>query len=121
MGQDCSIKITVKVFQDSSVGFGFTFMGLNDTEFPPNTFLWSLTDPNGVVINGRYKESETPDTTTWILLEGLDLADSVNSTLRYITIEGTYDESLDDVPHLGVTYKEQYDFDICKIIVPIAP
>ena len=121
MAQDCSIKITVKVFQDSSVAFGFTMTGLNDAALTPNTFLWSLSDPNGVVINTKYKVSETPDTTTWILLEGLDLADVVNSTLRYITIEGTYNSTLDGAPVLNQAYKEQYDFDICKIIVPIAP
>lgn len=121
MAQDCSIKITVKVFQDSSVAFGFTMTGLNDAALTPNTFLWSLSDPNGVVINGNYKVSETPDTTTWILLEGLDLADAANSTLRYLTIEGTYNSTLDGEPVLNTAYKEQYQFDICKIIVPIAP
>ena len=121
MASDCSIKITVKVFQDGSVGFGFSMTGLNAAAVTPNTFLWSLTDPNGVVINGNYKKSETPAATTWIFLDGLDLADSVNSTLRYITIEGTYDSTLGGVPKLGANYKEQYDFDICEIIVPIAP
>ena len=121
MAQDCSIKISVKVFQDSSVAIGFTMSNPNNVAVTPNDFIWSLTDPNGVVINGRYQETETPDTTTWILLQGLDLADSVNSTLRYLTIEGTYNFTLEGVPKLNTAYKGQYNFDVCKIIVPIAP
>ncbi len=121
MAQDCSIKISVKVFQDSSIAIGFTMSNPFDVAVTPNTFMWSMTDPNGAVINGNYQVSKTPDTTTWILLQGLDLADIVNSTIRYITIEGTYDFTLNGVPQPNTAYKGQYDFDICKIIVPIPP
>ena len=109
------INLEVIVNEDSSIGIGFTFTGLNDEAVTPNTFIWGLADIDGNIINNKEDESETPASTTWILLQADDLADISASLIRVITIYGTYNSTLGGVPRSNVTYAEEYSFDFNKI------
>jgi hypothetical protein len=111
-----AIDLSTQFNEKGSGAIGFSFTGLNDEEVTPNTFNWKLTDDQGTVINSRTDVSETPATTTWILLQGLDLADTSTNSIRIVTIQGTYNSILGGIAKTNVEYTGEYRFDLRSMI-----
>jgi len=88
---------------------GATFLTENDTM---NSFIWSLTDTNGIEINGRTDVSQTPASDNYILLKGDDLKKTGPNNQRYVTIKGTYNSKIGGVTTLNVPYTKEYQFGV---------
>ncbi len=108
-------NLNVKFNEEGSGAIGFSLTGLADEAVTPTTFLWTLTDKSGSVVNSREDVAVTPATTTWILLQGNDLADAIQSAVRKITIKGTYNTTLGGVAKTAVPFTGEYQFTICKL------
>ena len=65
----------------------------------PETLSWTLTDDNGVVINGRHNVFISPASTIEILLFGDDLVTpEKKEAARVVTIRGSYSSSRGMLP-----------------------
>lgn len=60
----------------------------------PTAIRWSLTTPNGIVVNEREHVSVTPDTTVSVLLEGDDLQVGAYGIERVFLVRALYDSTL---------------------------
>jgi hypothetical protein len=110
-----SFTSIIATFNEQSNGaIGVSVTGLNDEALTPVTFVWTLTDNNGTVINSRLNVSETPAAETWILLSGDDLAIPDRTTSRKITISGTLNTTLGGIARIGLPYTVEYSFNICN-------
>lgn len=117
-----AIKLNIKPSEESNQPLGFTLSGPDKVAVPPNTFSWTLTDPDKNIINNRENVVETPAEKNFILLEGDDLALPGASVARFVTIKGTLDFILGGITRLNVPYTEEYSFDIDrKLNIPPGP
>ena len=89
-------KLTSVVQEDNTVIVTAAFTDEDGNAVTPNAGLtWTLTEPNGTVINSRLDVGLTEATSVDIILFGDDL-DSTGATddgVRHILIEGTYDSA----------------------------
>lgn len=100
-------KLTVEAVEQSTYVITASFTDETGAAVTPNVgLIWTLTDRNGVVINGRSAVSITPGESVKIVLSGADLDFSGADALRLLTVEGTYDSSLG----LGLPLKEEAEF-----------
>lgn len=114
-----SIDLKVTALEESSIGFGIVLTGLNDEAVTPNDVNWKYTDSAGTVINSRSAETETPASTTGILLYGDDLVYDVDTDVsdnRILTIWGTYDTTFYGSAKTNVPYKTEYKFKIRDLV-----
>lgn len=66
-----------------------SFEDEDGTELIPDSLTYTLTDGSGNVVNSKEDEVLTPAASVDILLSGLDL-DITNTSVRVVTVEGTY-------------------------------
>ncbi len=111
---------TKVVFQAGSSGaLSFATTDLTDSAVIPNTFLWTLTELDGTVINSRTDVPETPASTTHILFQGADLTNpgALGTFLdKIVTIKGTYDTLLGGVSKTNVPYVKEFSFKVEAIL-----
>ena len=109
------INLGVEFAEEGSAAIGFSFKGLDAPaeNVTPNTFLWTLTDANGTVINSREDVAESTASTVWVLLKGDDLVYFLNGTeKRIITVKGTYNSILGGVVKTNVPYTGEFEFKV---------
>lgn len=111
----CSTDIIATFDEEGSGSVGFDITGLDDEAVTPNTFIWTLTDPNGTVINNRENIVGTPGSTNWVDLQGDDLALPGTSNVRLLTVRGTMDTARDGVAQLNKPYTQEKWFNICRM------
>jgi hypothetical protein len=68
------------------------FTDADGTAVTPNTVVWSLTDVNGNIINGRDDVELTPDTTVYIVMSGDDLL-LEDGDERRCTVDAVYNST----------------------------
>lgn len=117
-----AIELNIKPDEESNQPIGITLKGFDNIAAAPNTFSWTLTDPDKNIINSRENVVETPALQTFILLEGDDLALSGVSNARLVTIKGTFNSILGGITRLNVPYTQEYSFDINRLLnIPPGP
>lgn len=85
-------KITVRPNEGSTYAIDVDFQGLDGEEFTPKTCTWTLTDPDGNVINGREGVTATvTGTSHTFVLSGDDLVYAPCDGVNIFTVEGTFD------------------------------
>lgn len=84
--------IETHVVEESSAVFTVSFTDEDGAAVVPTTLAWTLTDSNGLVINGRENVAiATPAASVTVTLTGDDLAlASKKLRKRHLTILGTY-------------------------------
>jgi hypothetical protein len=91
--------LTKKAVELSTYAVNVAFYDENSAAVAPNSIYWTLTDPDGAVINARSQTAITSvQTSVDIVLQGSDLAISAGALRaeedRVLTIEGNYNSSL---------------------------
>lgn len=100
-----AVMLTAKAMEESTYVITASFTDEAGDAATPKTLTWTLTDPDGVVVNNREDVIVSPlGESVTILLTGDDLALTGYLTrTRHLTLEGTYDGSLgSDLPFTGV-------------------
>jgi hypothetical protein len=92
--------LTTEAMEEGSYFITVAFFDEDGNAETPNadTIKWTLTDMDGTVINDRYNEAETSDTSIVIELEGDDLEIQSGETApivrRRVTVLWEYDSDL---------------------------
>ena len=88
-----AIKLTLNAIEESTYGITIDFYDDAGAAVSPATMTWTLSDKDGTVINARQDVAiSNPTSSETITLSGDDLAVSEGeSSLRILTLEGTYD------------------------------
>ena len=118
----CSKRIIATAGEESSIAFGYSLTGLINEAVTPDSFTWTLTDVDGVVINSRLDQAVTPASETFVLLKGDDLKNDRTSNERILTVKAIYDSELGGVPQLNLPLTDELHFDICRELnIPAPP
>ena len=88
-----------------------TFADEDDAAATPTAITWTLTTPEGTVVNSRSAVSVPPSSSVEIVLSGADL-DYDTSNQRVLTIEATYDSTLG----AGLPLKDEVWFSIINLV-----
>lgn len=92
--------LTTEAIEEGTYFIDVSFLDEDDEAVTPNadTIFWTLTTPDGTVINDRDNEGETSDTTITIELEGDDLAiqagENAEIVRRHVSVKWEYDSDL---------------------------
>ena len=105
-------SLTVTAVEESTYIITATFINEDGDALTPTSVVWTLSDIDGTVINGRENVSITPDTAVDIVLTGRDLVVS-GSRSRVVTVQATYDSTYGSALKL----KSSATFDIENLVV----
>lgn len=111
-----AINLNVSFNEGGSGSIGFTFIDLSGDSVTPNTFVYTLTEMDGTVINSRSLVSVTPAATTFVVLQGDDLPNPGGIPLKLITISGTYDSLVGGNSFPNLPFNEEYNFNVNELI-----
>jgi hypothetical protein len=106
-------KLTEKAIERSTYVVLVSFYDTQGTAVTPTAANWTLTDRNGVVINGR-SNVDLLDLATemTIVLKGDDLQVLASGVTRILTVEAYYDSSLG----MGLPIKDECRFEVQNLV-----
>ena len=90
-----SVSLSLKASEESTYIVIASFFDEEGSSITPNFVTWRLSLSNGVIVNNRDAEIETPASEVNIILKGDDLGimSGAKSDVRVVTIWGTYNSS----------------------------
>lgn len=94
------VWIDTVAIEKSSIAIQVDFVDESGEPFIPKTIAWTLTDNDGIVINGRDQIPITPASPLYVVLSGDDLSlPSGEDEIRRLTVEAVYDSTFgNDLP-----------------------
>ena len=109
-----SQRSTPEAVERSTYVIELTYKDEDGVAVAPSTLTWSLTRPDGSVINNRDAVTLTPASTVAIVLTGADLAlgSGIDNGDRHLLIEGTYNSTYGS----GLALRDEYVFSIRNLV-----
>ncbi len=106
-----TIEFAEKARDRSTYPIKLEFFDYDNAPVVPNSITWKLTDDVGAVINSRTAETETPDSTVYVVLSDDDIAYS-DGEKRVLLVQSPFDSDLG----AGLPLNEEYRFDVDDLI-----
>lgn len=91
-----AITILEDAKEEGTYVLSISFLDEDSNAVIPNSATWTLSDPNGIVVNNKQNVNITPlAATVQVVLTGDDLAlDGITSRVRRFTVKALYDSTL---------------------------